>query len=159
MTVLGLDPGIDRLGWAVLKSLEEGIALVHYGLITTSKESPSAIRLAEIYTDLQTLIQTHSPDIVYIESLFFSVNAKTAMTVSEVRGVIKAAAALHQYEVKEIHPLTLKKKIIGTAKANKKEIQAAMKSLFSLESAFKTDDVADAVAIAYVGILDATGQI
>lgn len=159
MIVLGLDPGIDRLGWAIIRETEEGIELVHYGLITTDKSRDSAARFAEIAIDLQQLIHTHEPDIVYIEKLFFSINAKTAMLIAEARGVLKVTTALENLEIKELHPMQLKKKIVGTGKATKKEIQAAISSLFSIEEKFKTDDVADAIAIAYIGMLEATGNI
>ena len=159
MTILGLDPGIDRLGWAVLRDTDEGLALVHYGLITTDKTKDSTFRFVEIANDLNELLLTHSPDIVFIEKLFFSINAKTAMLIAEVRGVLKVTTALQGIEIREIHPMQLKKKILGTGKGTKKEMQAAMKSLFGLEGTFKTDDVADAVAIGYIGILEALGQI
>ncbi|PIY17385.1 crossover junction endodeoxyribonuclease RuvC [Candidatus Dojkabacteria bacterium CG_4_10_14_3_um_filter_Dojkabacteria_WS6_41_9] len=159
MTILGLDPGIDRLGWAVLKDTDEGLALVHYGLITTDKTKDSTFRLGEIAIDLQQLILTHTPDIVFIEKLFFSINAKTAMLIAEVRGAIKVTTALQNVEIRELHPMQLKKKILGSGKGTKKEIQGAMKSLFNIESKFKTDDVADAIAIAYIGMLEALGQI
>lgn len=159
MTILGLDPGIDRLGWAVLKDVTEGIELAHYGLITTDKTKDSAYRLGEIAIDLQELIATHHPDMIFIEKLFFSINAKTAMLIAEVRGVLKATAAIQKIEIRELHPMQLKKKLLGTGKGTKKEMQAAMKSLFNLDGKFKTDDVADAVAIAYIGMLEAKGQI
>lgn len=159
MTILGLDPGIDRLGWAIIKDFEEGFELVHYGLITTDKTKDSAFRLGEISVDLNELILTHAPDIIYIEKLFFSINAKTAMLIAEVRGVLKATAAVANIELQEVHPMQLKKKILGTGKGTKKQMQEAMKSLFKLEGTFKTDDVADAVAIAYIGMLEAIGQI
>ena len=159
MTILGLDPGIDRLGWAVLVDTTEGIELEHYGLITTDKTKDSTYRLGEISSDLQELIATHHPDTIVIEKLFFSINAKTAMLIAEVRGVLKATAATHKIEIRELHPMQLKKKLLGTGKAKKKEMQAAMKSLFNLDEKFKTDDVADAIAIAYVGLLEAKGQI
>jgi crossover junction endodeoxyribonuclease RuvC len=159
MVVLGLDPGIDRLGWAVIEDTSESYSLHNYGLISTNKTEDSALRLNEIAVDLIGLIEKYSPDAVFIEKLFFSVNVKTAMTVSEVRGVIKATCAGKGKQVFEVHPLTLKKKIVGTAKATKKEIQSAMLSLFKIDTKFITDDVADAIAIAYLGILDALHQI
>lgn len=159
MTILGLDPGIDRLGWAVLRDTDEGISLVHYGLITTDKTKDSTYRFGEIAVDLNQLLQTHAPEIVFIEKLFFSINAKTAMLIAEVRGVLKVTTVLQGIEIRELHPMQLKKKILGTGKGTKKEMQAAMKSLFQIEGAFKTDDVADAVAIGYIGILEALGQI
>jgi len=159
MIVLGLDPGIDRLGWAVLSDTDEGIELGHYGLVTTDKTKDSTFRLGEIAADLRKLITTHHPDTLCIESLFFSVNAKTAMLIAEVRGVLKATAAGQKVSVRELHPMQLKKKLLGTGKGTKKQMQAAMKSLFGLDGKFKTDDVADAIAIAYIGLLEAKGQI
>ena len=132
---------------------------MHYGLITTDKSKESQFRFAEIASDLNQLLETHAPDIVFIEKLYFSINAKTAMLIAEVRGVIKVTTALQGIELRELHPMQLKKRILGTGKGTKKDMQAAMKSLFNIEEKFKTDDVADAVAISYIGMLEALGQI
>lgn len=154
MKVLGFDPGIDRLGWAVITEGDTSYSLDRFGLITTDKTKDSAFRLAEISTDTIHLMKEFNPDVVYIEKLFFSVNVKTAMIVSEVRGVLKSIVATEKKILKEIHPMQLKKVITGSGKAKKKDIQQAMISLFNLQEKFATDDVADAIAIAYVGILE-----
>jgi len=159
MIVLGLDPGIDRLGWAIINETEKTIELVKYGLITTDKKASSSSRLGELALDLAILIKEYKPNLMCVEKLFFSVNAKTAMLIAEVRGVIKATGANAGLSIIEVHPMQLKKRLTGTGKAKKKEVQEAVSRIFEIKSDFKTDDVADAIGIGYVGLLEEIGQL
>lgn len=158
--VLGLDPGIDRLGWGIVegKSFKD-FQYISSGLISSDKKQSSEMRLKEIYTDLVQLIEIHQPTIVYAEELFFAKNVKTAMIVSEVRGVIKIAVQEGKCQYAEVHPRTLKKKITGVGNAQKQQIQYMLKQIFHFTQDPKTDDVADAIAIAYVGFLEQVSRI
>jgi crossover junction endodeoxyribonuclease RuvC len=153
--VLGLDPGIDRLGWGVVEGETfKNFRYISSGLISSNKNESSELRLSEIYDDLIQLIEIHRPTIVYAEELFFAKNVKTAMIVSEVRGVIKIAVQKGQCDYEEIHPRTLKKKITGIGNAHKKQVQYMLEQIFHFTEKPQTDDVADAIAIAYVGFLE-----
>ena len=155
LTVLGLDPGIDRLGWACVSGHSRtDFQCIAAGIITTQKENSSAARLTELYDDLVTLIHTYKPHIVLAEELFFAKNVKTAMTVSEVRGIIKLAVQQAQVDYAEINPKTVKKRVTGYGNANKQQIRFVVQQLFAFTEMPKPDDVADAIAIAYIGLLE-----
>ncbi|HEY4527529.1 MAG TPA: crossover junction endodeoxyribonuclease RuvC, partial [Candidatus Paceibacterota bacterium] len=92
MKVLGIDPGIERLGWGLVEKKENGVSYLKSGVKKTLKtESPPA-RLLEIQNFLEELLARERPEVAAVERLFFSKNVKTALQVSEVRGVILAAA-------------------------------------------------------------------
>src|ERR1044071_6881344 len=92
MRVLGIDPGMARLGWSVLESSSHGGSLVRYGCIETSSNQFLTERLTQIYAKLNQLMNEVQPDSLAIETLFFVKNAKTLAQVGHVRGVILLAA-------------------------------------------------------------------
>lgn len=160
LTVLGLDPGIDRLGWGVVcGSTFKDFAYVSSGLISTTRTEQVHFRLKEIYDDLHVILEKFKPDIVYAEQLFFSKNVTTAMTISEVRGVIKLCVQLKEVPYFEINPRSLKKRMTGVGNAKKNQIRFVLQHIFGFTELPKPDDVADAIAISYVGLLEQLGQM
>jgi len=157
--ILGFDPGIDRLGWGVVSgsSFQEKDCL-GYGLITTDRKATIEDRLLEINQDVEYVIQKYKPTHIYAEKLFFAQNVTTAFTVSEVRGVLKLLARKNNIPYAEIHPMTLKKKMVGTGKATKQQIRFVVQKIFGFEEMPSPDDVADGIAIAYCGFLEEIAQ-
>lgn len=153
MIVLGLDPGIERLGFGIINSQGNSFDPLSYGLITTESTDPKQIRLLKIYEDLNYLIEKWHPDMLAVETILFAKNVKTALTVSEVRGVILLIAALHQMSVHEFTPLKVKMTVAGYGRANKTQMQSAIKIILNLPEIPKPDDVADALSIAVCGVL------
>ncbi len=151
MIVLGLDPGIERLGYAVLQLEGQNITVLSYGLISTTAQTPKPMRLSQIWHDLITLISRFQPEIMAIESLIFAKNVKTALTISEVRGILQLAAAENNLKLLEFTPLQVKTRLTGYGKADKKQMQNAIRVILSLQETPKPDDVADALAIALCG--------
>lgn len=147
MIILGIDPGIARTGWGIVKS-QDRPALIAYGCIKTSRNQPQNQRLLEIYQKLQKVIEEHKPRILCLEQIFFNTNAKTALAVAEARGVIKICAALNNLSVIEFTPLQIKTCITGYGRAEKKQIQAMVKTLLGLDQVPEPDDAADAIATA-----------
>jgi crossover junction endodeoxyribonuclease RuvC len=148
MTVIGIDPGIERLGYAVLEFAGSEITPVSYGLITTKKETPKNERLLQIYDDLKSLIEKHKPERMSVETLLFAKNVKTALVVSEVRGVILLLSALFNLPLYEFTPLQVKSGMTGYGRSSKGQIQKAVKMVLKLAETPKPDDVSDAIAIA-----------
>jgi len=99
MTILGIDPGTARVGWAVIKEKGGNITVVDYGCIITNKDQNPAKRLKDVYASITLLLTQHSPDSMAVEELFFSTNTKTAISVGQARGVIILAAAQKQIQV------------------------------------------------------------
>lgn len=150
---MGVDPGYDRLGWAFINEQNGKPKIINSGIITTNKEHTTSKRLFEIYKDLEELISKYNPKVLMAEHIFFSKNQKTAFKVAEVRGVLQLVAEKNHVEYKEINPMTLKKYIAGTGNATKRQVAYMVEKLVVDVTTFKTDDVADAVALAYCAFI------
>jgi crossover junction endodeoxyribonuclease RuvC len=151
VTVLGIDPGIERLGYAVMEFSGSAIEPVSYGLISTKKETPKNERLLQIFNDLKTLIEKHRPERMAVETLIFAKNVKSALIISEVRGVILLLSAMFDLPLYEFTPLQVKSGITGYGRSGKAQIQKAVKMILKLAESPKPDDVSDAIAIAICG--------
>jgi len=147
MIVLGVDPGIALTGWSIIKK-ENKPQLISYGCIKTTKNLSQSKRFLQIYQELEKIIKKYQPQTLCLEKLFFNINVKTALAVSEARGVIKICAILNNLSITEFTPLQIKNCITGYGRAEKKQIQAMVKSLLKLKKIPKPDDAADAVATA-----------
>ncbi len=151
MIYLGIDPGTATTGFGVIKRNKTNkpeYEILDFGVITTRKSDSDAERLNIIFNDLINLIKKYKPDTVGIEKLFFITNQKTAMTVSQARGVVLLAAQQMKLTIKEFTPLQVKDTLCGYGKADKKQVQAMVKMTFGLKHTPKPDDAADALAIA-----------
>lgn len=148
MIILGVDPGIATTGVGLIEKQGSKLVLKHYGAILTSPKSSFEDRLALLYHKLRLLIQQYSPSTMAVESLFFSNNAKTAMQVSQARGVILLAASHEQIGIHSYTPLQVKSGICGNGQADKNQVQYMVMKLLGLQEKPKPDDAADALAIA-----------
>ncbi len=163
--ILGIDPGTATTGYGVIKKIKKipgkkapkngvGFECVKHGVIKTSSEHPAATRLNQIYKELNKIIKEHQPTIVVVESLFFFKNLKTALRVSQARGVILMAAARKNLPIFEFTPLQVKMIITGYGRADKKDVQKTIKNLLNLEEIPRPDDAADALGIAVCYVLN-----
>lgn len=149
MVILGIDPGYARVGWAVLEKIKNSEFKVrNCGCIETSKESPSDERLACVYKQIEELIKKHKPDVLAIEELFFTTNAKTAFKVGEARGVIILAGAIKKIPIFSYTPLQVKIAVTGYGKADKHQVGRMLKAILKLKDLPKLDDTVDAIAVA-----------
>ena len=149
MIVIGIDPGFARLGYGVIEVVKEGNRPVCYGCIETSGKalSPSQ-RLLKIYTEVEVLLDTYQPGYLSLEKLFFQKNISSAMSVSEVRGIVLLAAGQRNIPVTEYTPNQVKQAITGSGRADKRQVQEMIKRLLQLEEIPRPDDAADALSIA-----------
>jgi crossover junction endodeoxyribonuclease RuvC len=149
MIFLGLDPGTATTGYAVIKKLPRGeYEILDYGVIETDKKLSDAERLVILRNDLKELLMHHKPKSAGVEKLYFESNAKTAMTVSQARGVVLVTLAENSVDLHEFTPLQVKSMICGYGKADKKQVQFMVQKTFGLKKLPKPDDAADALAIA-----------
>jgi len=149
MLILGIDPGIAITGYGLIEELESGeISCIDCGVITTRASLPPQERLLELFNRLSRLIEQFRPDSAAVEKLFFQKNAKTAMDVSQARGVILLACAQGLVKVYEYTPVAVKQAVAGYGNADKKQIQEMVRVLLQMEAIVKPDDAADALAIA-----------
>lgn len=148
MLILGIDPGTAIVGYGLIESTGNKHRYVAHGAIRTAAGLPLADRLLVIYRELNALLDQYKPDHVAVEELFFSRNAKTAISVGQARGVILLAVAQRYLPLFEYKPLEVKQALVGYGGADKSQIQQFLRMMFGFEEVPKPDDAADAIAIA-----------
>jgi len=149
MIILGIDPGTATTGYALIKKQKNNtLEILDFGVITTKKTLSDSARLVVLQKDLQRLIKKYKPEVAGVEKLYFEKNAKTAMTVSQARGVVLWSLEQNDVPLREFTPLQVKSIICGYGKADKKQVQYMVQKSFGLKSLPKPDDAADALAIA-----------
>ena len=148
MLILGIDPGYAIIGWGIIRFERGKYIPVDFGAITTNAGVSFNRRLEQIYDQLNTLLDTHHPDAVAVEKLYFQTNAKTAIDVAQARGVTMLALQQHGVPVFEYTPLQVKSAVTGFGQAQKPQVMEMTKRLLRLKAVPKPDDTADALAIA-----------
>lgn len=151
MIILGIDPGVARLGYGIIEETKQNVRAIAYGCFETPAKMPHAERLAHIHKELTRLIKKYQPDKIAVEKLFFSKNVKTALSVGEARGVILMTAATAGTPLVEISPKEVKQTLTGYGQADKPQMQRMIQLLLKLKNIPKPDDAADALAIALAG--------
>ena len=153
MTVFGIDPGTATTGYGVVKnSRGNSLECVSYGCITTPKEKTTGDRLVTLEKELTHALNEYKPDVVGVERLYFFKYLKSAIPVSEARGVILLAIAKKKLPVFELTPLQVKMAITGYGRADKKQMQRMVQQTLKLLRVPKPDDAADALGLAIAGI-------
>jgi crossover junction endodeoxyribonuclease RuvC len=152
MRVFGIDCGTECTGYGIVECDETlrdpELCWLGAGGIRLVKKDTTSQRLAMVYAHLTALLEAHRPDIVAIEEVFYSVNAKSALKLGQVRGVALLAAANAGLPVAEYAPLTIKSTVTGYGLAQKEQVQFMVARLLKLASAPEPADAADALAIA-----------
>ncbi len=148
-TVLGIDPGLDRTGWAVLEGNgSAGFVLHACGLIHTDKESALPVRLEQIYTEISKVAADFKPSSAAMEEMFFLKRAVRVAHTVQARGVILLALHQHGLSVSSYQPKQVKAALCGSGAADKKQMQRMVQLTLKLKNPLNPDDVADAAAIA-----------
>lgn len=149
-TILGIDPGYERLGVAIIENTDKPTLLFSDCLRSNPKDDFSE-RLYSIINALETIILKHKPELISIENLFVVKNQKTAMAVSEVRGAIKYLARKNNIPVVELTPPEIKLSITGYGQASKEAVYKMVSKIFVMPKKKILDDEIDAMAIAVAG--------
>lgn len=152
MRVFGIDCGTEITGFGVVESDDSGpmprVVCKAVGAIRLTKAKPLPSRLSEVYRALSAELDRWCPDVVAIEEVFYSVNAKSALKLGQVRGVALLAAAERQLSVAEYAPLSIKSSVVGYGLAKKEQVQFMVARLLNLAEPPSPPDAADALAIA-----------
>jgi len=148
MLVMGVDPGLSRCGYGVVRQKGRVTEAVAAGVIRTDKDDPLPRRLYELQNELADLMGAHRPDAVAVEQVLFQVNVRTAMGVGQASGVAMAAAAGAGTEVFEYSPRQIKKAVTGWGGADKEQMGKMVQTLLGLLHPLKPVDAADAAAVA-----------
>ncbi len=146
---MGIDCGTQFTGYGVVEQDPDGrLHCVALGVIKPGRQAETAQKLAAIFSGLTAIIETHQPDMVAIEEIFYSVNVKSALKLGQVRGVALLAASNCKREVAEYSPLSIKSAVVGYGRAEKSQVQQMVTHLLALESVPEPPDITDALAIA-----------
>lgn len=148
MRVLGIDPGSQTLGWAVVEGRGLKYSAVDFGTVKSSPKSPFAERVLKIHTELELIIQKFQPDVLAVEEAFYAKNVKVALKLGQVRGVILLIGGQHAMEISEYSPRLIKKTVVGYGNAEKQQVQEMVRILLRLKRVPTPHDAADALAIA-----------
>lgn len=155
MNVLAIDPGYGRCGVAVLEGDGSRSTLLTSACIETSAKLPFPERLLAVGTAIAALIDTYHPDAVAIEELFFTNNAKTALHVAEVRGMIMFIAASKKVTLVEYNPVAIKIALTGYGRANKEQVTKMVEQILRLDTTAMIDDECDAIAVGLTALASA----
>ncbi len=163
MRVFGIDCGTEFTGYGVveLDPRARSSQLLHLaaGTIRVNKKQTTAERLAQVFAELTAQMEVYRPDVVAIEEVFFSANAKSALKLGQVRGVALLAAAMAGKPVAEYAPLSIKSAVVGYGLAAKEQVQFMVMRLLELETMPDSPDAADALAIAICHLHTAQSQM
>ena len=152
MRVFGIDCGTEITGFGVVESDDTGrtprLVLKAMGAIRLKKTLTTAERLLTVFRELGAEMERWKPDAVAIEEVFYSVNARSALKLGQVRGVALLAAAAKGLPVAEYAPLKIKSSVVGYGLAKKEQVQFMVARLLELAEVPESADAADALAIA-----------
>ena len=152
MRVFGIDCGTEITGFGVVESCDAGrepqLVLKTMGAIRLKKALSTSQRLEQVFRELIAEMESSNPDAVAIEEVFYSVNAKSALKLGQVRGVALLAAAMQGLPVAEYAPLKIKSSVVGYGLAKKEQVQFMVARLLNLAELPQPADAADALAIA-----------
>lgn len=150
--ILGIDPGLANIGWAILdhrsSTVDDGeYELIECGCLRTKISDGSTVRLNKIYKEIEDLIKKFKIKELAFESLFFAKNAKSALQVAEVIGVIKVCGERCGLQVFGYTPLQVKMALVGYGRAEKEQVEMMVRNFLNLEKVISPSHVSDAVAV------------
>ena len=155
MIIIGIDPGFERMGCAILEKSPSGEKLIYSTCLVSSRSAAHEKRLLVLAEGLKKIIKDFKPDTMAIEKLFFTANQKTALKVAEARGVALLLAAENDLKVFEFTPLEVKMAMTGYGRAEKDQVRKMVLAILKISTdkkptspAGKLDDEIDAIAIA-----------
>jgi crossover junction endodeoxyribonuclease RuvC len=147
LIILGIDPGLERIGYGVVRRTGSTLEALAFGLIQTPRIIlPDRIRL--VHEAVMEIIREQKPDALVTERLLFTVNKTTAMDVAKSLGGVLLAASFMNVAWCEYSPPEIKQSVVGHGNAEKKQVQFMVAKLLGMSEPPKPDDVADALSIA-----------
>jgi len=147
--VVGVDPGLAACGYGVVEAAGPKTRALAYGCWLTEAGVPVEVRLGELFLALTDLLAEHEPEGVALEESFVGRDARTALSVGQVRGTLLVACAKAGVPCIEYSPATVKQAVCGYGRADKAQVQRMAKALLGLEKAPTPTHAADALAVAF----------
>lgn len=153
MKAIGIDPGLAMTGFGVVETLFRGGKACDWGAIRTEAGRPPPLRLKIIYDGIKGLVEKWEPGLLVVEEVFVLKQfPKAAIRLGEVRGVIYLAAQEMEIPVVEVRPTEVKRALTGSGRADKKQMERAIRQFLKIEGAFGSSHAGDALALALTGL-------
>ncbi|HIF37994.1 MAG TPA: crossover junction endodeoxyribonuclease RuvC [Gemmatimonadetes bacterium] len=147
--ILGIDPGTIVTGYGVIQCTSSNeFSLRECGVFRTSSKQLLGVRVREIYDEVKTIIDRFDPDVVVVEDVFVGKNARSALMLGHVRGVILLAAEVCGVPVAQYTPREIKKAVAGNGNATKDQVAFMVQKRLRLKEVPSPSDASDAVAAA-----------
>ena len=147
MLVLGVDPGSIVTGYGLVEKQDTKLTYVGGGRISFPHPWPFHLRIHRIFNSLIEIIDTHHPEEMSIEDIFFAKNVKSALKIGHVRGAAFVAAGQCGLTVFEYTPLQIKQSVVGYGRATKEQVRAMVKAILNIDTQLPLDTT-DALAVA-----------
>ena len=163
--VLAIDPGYDRVGFAILEEKTKNNQIIlHSECFTVPKNKEEVLlsvseRILLVCERMEQLIDKFSPEIIGIEKIIFGKNKKTGLSLAEVRGALILSAGRAGIEVLEFYPNEIKKSVTGYGSADKKQVAKMITMMFSIDPKGRLDDEFDAIAVGVTTFLNKNSKI
>jgi crossover junction endodeoxyribonuclease RuvC len=148
MRILGIDPGTMVMGYGVIESEDDEVALVDFGALVGPEHSPIGERLSYLYNKLLEIIQRHHPDAVVVEQPFISKNVRSALAIGRAQAIALLAAAGRGIPTYEYTPAQIKQRVANYGASSKEQIQEMVRLQLGLAEVPQPNDAADALAVA-----------
>ncbi len=151
MRIIGIDPGLARVGYGIIDEIEGKKIMLDCGIIETKPTQNEEKRLIEISNDLSSIINKWNPDSAAVEKFFFY-RSSTTISVVQARGVIIMTLGKHNLLIQEFAPMQIKLAVTGYGHSDKNEVLTSVMHELNITSPPRPDDAADALAIALTGV-------
>ena len=145
--ILGIDPGLRRMGWGVVETLGNSLVFVACGTVISDDKADLASRLCQLYDGLSAIVHAHMPHEAAVEATFVNKDPVSTLKLGQARGIALLVPAQAGLPVAEYAPNAVKKSVIGVGHGDKAQVQMMVKVLLP-KADFKGPDAADALAIA-----------
>lgn len=155
MKVLAIDPGYGRCGVAVLEGDGSKSTLLYSACVETTPKGTFSERLLEVGNEVIRLVDEFHPDTIALEELFFTNNAKTALHVAEVRGMIMYITASNSLSLVEYNPIAIKIALTGYGRATKEQVTKMVGTIVHITKKSILDDEYDAIAVGLTALASA----
>jgi crossover junction endodeoxyribonuclease RuvC len=150
---IGIDPGLAMTGFGIVETLSQGGKACGWGAIRTDAHCPISLRLKTIYDELERLLEKWKPNLLVLEDVFVLKQfPKAAIRLGEVRGVIYLAAQERGIPIIEIKPTEVKSALTGSGRADKEQMQKAIRRILKIENPLNSSHAGDALALALTGL-------
>lgn len=153
LTAIGVDPGLAKTGYGVIEIIDKKGVARAWDCLSTNPKDPTPQRLQSIFHEIEKLFKTWNAQLLILEDVFVMPRfPKAALQLGAVRGILALAAAHNNIEVMELNPTEIKAALTGNGRANKEQVEKAVRKFLGIREPIGSEHASDALALALVGL-------